>query len=320
MLSFFTKRLTCVWSVLALARIRNTDRIRHSVQAVATLLSNSYLVGFAQGKIYRGSLKHLCVPGMNCYSCPGAVGSCPIGGLQAVIGSRQFFFSAYVAGFICLVGILIGRFVCGWLCPFGWFQELLYQIPGVRKLKTFRGDCTLRKLKYIIALIFVILLPMFAADAAGVSSPAFCKWICPVGALEGALPLVLLQSSLRSAIGWLYTWKLFILLTLALLSLFIYRPFCKYLCPLGAFYGLTNRLSLLRYQVDTEKCNHCGACAKACPMNIHPDIHPNHTECIRCGKCRSACPKGTISIQKECRSLRTDCSFKQPNESTKDCS
>ncbi|MEG0831084.1 MAG: 4Fe-4S binding protein, partial [Acidaminococcaceae bacterium] len=96
---------------------------RTVVQALTTFLSNSYLQGFTQGKIFTGPSKQLCLPGLNCYSCPGALGACPLGSLQAVLGQRNFSFSFYLVGFFLLVGSLCGRFICGWLCPFGWVQD-----------------------------------------------------------------------------------------------------------------------------------------------------------------------------------------------------
>ena len=209
---------------------------RHGVQALWALLTNSYLAGFLQGKIYQGKLKTLCVPGLNCYSCPGAVGACPIGAMQAVIGSWNFKFAFYVAGFLMFVGGLMGRFVCGWLCPFGLIQDLLHKLPFWKKLETFRGDRLLRKLKYIILLIFVILMPMVLVDVLGQGAPYFCKLICPAGTLEGGIPLVLLNQSMQNALGLLYAWKNLLLLVTILLSILIYRPFCKYICPLGAVY------------------------------------------------------------------------------------
>lgn len=268
---------------------------RHGVQALWALLTNSYLVGFLQGKIYRGKLKNLCVPGMNCYSCPGALGACPIGSLQATIGSWNFKFAFYVAGFLFFVGALIGRFVCGWLCPFGLLQDLLHKIPFPKKVKTFRGDKLLRKLKYVILLVFVILLPLFLVDIMGQGAPYFCKLICPVGTLEGGIPLVLLNKSMHSALGWLYQWKLLLLGITIVLSILIYRPFCKYICPLGAIYSLFNPISVFQYRVDAHKCTHCGACAQVCKMQVDPARTPNHTECIRCGQCKKACPTGAIT-------------------------
>ncbi len=268
---------------------------RHRIQALWALLTNSYLVGFVQGKIYRGKLKNLCVPGLNCYSCPGAVGSCPIGAMQAVIGSWNFRFAFYAAGFLMFVGALAGRFVCGWLCPFGLVQDLLHKIPFVKKIDTFKGDRLLRRLKYVILIVFVILLPMFLVDVLGQGLPYFCKYICPAGTLEGGILLVLFNKSMRSALGWLYAWKSVLLIVTVILSVIIYRPFCKYICPLGAVYSVFNPISVFRYRVDKEKCTGCGACAKVCKMQVDPVKNANHPECIRCDACKKACPAKAIT-------------------------
>lgn len=268
---------------------------RHRIQALWALLTNSYLIGFVQGKIYKGKLKNLCVPGLNCYSCPGAVGACPIGAMQAVIGSWNFKFAFYVAGFLVFVGALVGRFVCGWLCPFGLIQDLLHKVPFPKKLKTFRGDKLLRKLKYIILAVFVILLPLFLVDVLGQGAPYFCKLICPVGTLEGGIPLVLLNKSMHNVLGWLYAWKNVLLDITVFLSIIIYRPFCKYICPLGAIYSVFNPISVFKYRVDESKCVNCGACSKACKMGCDPVTNANHTECIRCGLCKKVCPTGAIT-------------------------
>ncbi len=291
---------------------KSSQAPRHTVQALWALLTNSYLVGFAQGKIYQGKLKNLCVPGLNCYSCPGAVGACPIGALQAVIGSWNFKFAFYVAGFLVFVGALMGRFVCGWLCPFGLVQELLHKIPFMKKIHTFRGDRLLRRLKYVILLVFVILLPLFLVDILGQGAPWFCKLICPAGTLEGGIPMVLLNEGMRGAIGWLYAWKNVLLAATILLSIVIYRPFCKYICPLGAIYVVFNSISVFRYRVDEEKCTHCGACARACPMQVDPVANANDSECIRCGKCKQICSAGAICSG--CWDKRPAKSGKQPDQ------
>lgn len=280
---------------------RNKDRQtgaagkrRRMIQVLWAFLTNSYLVGFVQGKIYRGKLKNLCVPGLNCYSCPGAVGSCPIGAMLAVIGSWNFKFAFYAAGFLMFIGALMGRFVCGWLCPFGLIQDLLYKIPFLRKINTFKGDKLLRKLKYVILLVFVILLPMFLVDVLGQGLPYFCKFICPAGTLEGGILLVLFNESMRGALGWLYAWKSVLLAVTILLSVVIYRPFCKYICPLGVVYSVFNPIAVFRYRIDKEKCTGCGACARVCKMQVDPAKNVNHAECIRCGACKDACPVKVI--------------------------
>ena len=263
-------------------------RFRGWVQAGATLLSNLHLPNFLKGSLYQGAGKAVCVPGLNCYSCPAASGSCPIGALQAAVGSPQYRFSYYIVGFLLLLGMLLGRAICGFLCPFGWLQELLHKIPtkkfSSRKLKP------LRYLKYGILVVMVCMLPVLAANDVGIGDPFFCKYLCPQGVLEGAIPLSLVNPSIRAALGKLFSWKLSILLTIIVLSVLFFRPFCKWLCPLGAFYALLNRMSLFRMQVDRDKCVSCGKCAKACKMDVDVTKTPNHTECIRCGMCARACP------------------------------
>lgn len=274
-----------------------SEKRRHAVQAIWTILTNSYAIGFVQGKIYQGSLKQICVPGLNCYSCPGALGSCPIGALQAVLDGYKYQFSYYIVGFLMVVGALTGRFTCGYLCPFGFLQDLLHKIPFPKKIRTFRGDRLLRFTKYGIFIVFVILMPMFLVDFSGQGMPYFCKLICPAGALEGGIPLVLANPSLQSIIGFLYAWKMTILVVLILLSVMIWRPFCKYLCPLGAAYSVFNPISLVRLRLDEDKCVHCGGCAKVCPMNVKPFENPGSMECIRCGRCVSTCPTKALSMR-----------------------
>lgn len=269
------------------------NKNRWKIQLTATLLSNPFLSHFATGKLYKGKLKSLCVPGLNCYSCPAAAASCPIGALQSVIGSSKFHFAYYVVGFLILIGVLLGRVVCGFLCPFGWFQELLHKIP-TKKFSTKKLHF-LTYLKYVILVVFVIVLPMTVVNEVGMGDPFFCKYLCPAGILEGAIPLSLADSGIRAALGRLFTWKSCLLLGIILLTVFFYRPFCKWICPLGAFYALFNKVSLYRFQIDSEKCTSCGACSHVCKMDINVFRSPNHTECIRCGDCIRTCPHHAIS-------------------------
>ncbi len=268
--------------------------LRLWVQICFTALTNGYATGFVKGKIYTGAGKKFCLPGLNCYSCPGSLGACPIGSLQAVLGDRKYNFAFYVVGFLILVGALAGRFVCGWLCPFGLVQDLIHKIPFPKKLKKLPGDKVLRYLKYVILAGFVIILPLTVLDIVGQGSPWFCKYICPSGTLFGGIPLVAQNPALQSVLGWLFTWKVAILAVLILLSVIVFRPFCRYLCPLGAIYGLFNPIALYRFKIDEHKCTNCGACQKACPMDIPVQKTPNSPECIRCGKCKASCPHSAI--------------------------
>ena len=270
------------------------ERTRHLIQAVSALLMNGNLKGFLQGKIWQGKSKQVCVPGLNCYSCPGALGACPIGSLQAVLNGRQKNLSFYVTGLLILFGTIFGRLICGFLCPFGFLQELLYKIP-VRKWKIPKKiDDRLRYLKYVILVVFVLLLPAFLHGTYGIGDPWFCKYICPAGTLEGGIPLVSVNSGLRSMVGVLFSWKILILILVLVASMHIYRPFCKYMCPLGAIYGLFNRFSIYQMQVEKDTCTHCGICEKTCLMQVNVTENINSPECIRCGACKNACPVHAI--------------------------
>nr|WP_246566558.1 4Fe-4S binding protein [Tissierella simiarum] len=266
---------------------------RKLVQVITAVGTNSYISGFLNGTIYKGKLKKFCVPGLNCYSCPGALGACPIGSLQAVIGSANYYLSYYVLGTIALFGSLMGRLVCGWLCPFGLIQELIHKIPS-KKIRI-SGKNPLKYLKYIILISFVILMPMLIVNKLGMGDPYFCKYICPAGTLEAGIPLVLMNPSLKQAIGIIFSWKVFLLLVTIVGSILIARPFCRFICPLGAIYGLFNPVSFYRLEVSNEKCIRCNKCTKTCPVSVETYKTPNSPECIRCGECIKACPTKAIS-------------------------
>ena len=300
-------------------------RIRLAIQLLFAALLNGYAAGFARKKIFTGKSKYLCVPVLNCYSCPGALGSCPIGSLQAVLSGTGSRIPFYVLGTLVLFGTVFGRLLCGFVCPFGLIQDLLSKIP-VKKLRVpEKIDRPARYVKYGVLLILVILLPLLVRGTGGVGTPFFCKYLCPAGTLEGAVPLVLLNQPLRALAGPVFGWKMGVMAAVLLAAILIPRFFCRYLCPLGAFYGLFNRFSIYRMQLDRAKCIGCGACEKACPMAVKLVPEAGMTaeaaqnraageapstgtdvpggrrvcsiqspECIRCGKCRAACPAGAI--------------------------
>ncbi len=265
---------------------------RKIFQAVAFGFSNAHLLNFKGGRIYQGKWKNFCNPGLNCYSCPAASLSCPIGALQAVNGSMEFNFSFYVTGLLLAFGVLSGRGICGWFCPFGLFQELLHKIP-VPKLKLWRRFLYL---KYIMLVVFVLILPVAVTNFMGMGKPAFCQFICPAGTLTGGLPLLSLHQELRQTIGKLFSLKMFILIAVIAGCIFIYRFFCKTLCPLGAIYGIMNNISIYHIETDKDKCVSCGKCKAVCKMDVNPVEKPGSAECIRCGECVQACPENALYL------------------------
>lgn len=263
---------------------------RKLIQLYCALLFNANLKGFVSGNIYKGNSKALCAPGINCYSCPGAVAACPLGSLQGSFSAdRSTLF--YVGGILLLYCLMFGRLICGWLCPFGFIQELLYKIktPKLQKNPVTR---ILSYLKYVILVFFVFIVPIAYAfkDA---PMPAFCKYICPAGTLEGGLGLLsnAVNASYFSMLGPLFTWKFLILVSVVVGSIFVFRLFCRFICPLGALYGLFNKMSFFGVKVDNSKCTNCNLCINHCKLDVKT---VGDQECISCGECMNVCPTNAI--------------------------
>ena len=266
---------------------------RKLIQLYAALLYNAHLKGFITGEIYTGKLKAVCTPGLNCYSCPGAVGACPLGALQNAVASSGNRAPTYMLGILLLYGLIAGRTICGWACPFGLIQELLHKIPSP-KLKKSRVTKALSYLKYVILAVFAALIPFLMREE--LPLPAFCKYICPAGTFEGALALIShpKNAQLRDMLGILFTRKLIILIAVLAACVFVYRSFCRFLCPLGAIYGFFSRITLLGVKVEKSACTDCGACVARCPMDIS---RVGDHECIHCASCVSICPTGAIRFK-----------------------
>lgn len=278
---------------------------RKIIQLYFALLYNANLKGFVSGNIYKGDSKNLCVPGLNCYSCPGAVGACPLGSLQSAISSDKSTMF-YMGGILVLFGVLFGRLICGFACPFGLVQELFYKVK-TPKLKKNRVTRVLSFLKYAILVVFVFVIPI-AYALRDVPLPAFCKYICPSGTLEGGIGLLSNKANedYFTMLGPIFTWKFALLVSIIVGSVFVFRLFCRFFCPLGALYGLFNRFSVFGIKFERNKCVDCGLCVSNCKMDVK---HVGDFECINCGECVDLCPTKAIKWKGNVFALR-------PNEIT----
>ena len=254
---------------------------RRLIQLATSILTNPHAANFLSGKLYRGELKNFCAPGLNCWSCPAATFSCPIGALQAVGGSGGKF-SFYAAGFIILIGLLFGRVICGFLCPFGLIQELLNKIPSPK----FKLPRQLLRVKYFLLIIFVLVLPV----ATKFGEPTFCEYICPAGTLEAGLPLIATHEEFHDVLGKLFALKIFVLIAVIVGCVLVHRFFCRVMCPLGAIYGLLNKYSFSQIKFAQDKCVDCGRCKNVCPLDLDPTKDFNSAECVRCERCKKICP------------------------------
>lgn len=215
--------------------------------------------------------KSVCVPGLNCYSCPTAGGACPMGSIQHFIAVSQVPW--FAAGSMLAISAVVGRLPCGMLCPFGWLQDLLYKVPSFKIPLPYWTHY----LKFFFLVVVAGVVVLFTGDV------WFCK-ICPAGIFGAGIPQVFLDTNLAGLLGWLFTTKLAILAVTLVLSIFTKRPFCR-ICALGAVFSLGNPVSLMRLRVDKANCNHCDMCYRVCPMGIKPYEHPQSTACIRCLEC-----------------------------------
>lgn len=263
---------------------------RRLIQIYSALLFNANIKGFfgkGDNIIYRGNTKVLCSPGLNCYSCPGAVASCPLGALQNALSASNTKAPYYILGILGLLGLMLGRTICGFLCPVGLGQELLYKIK-TPKLKKSKYTRILSYFKYVLLIVFVIAIPLLYNTV-----PGFCKYICPAGTAAATGQLANPNNSdLYSMLGFLFSWKFLLLITFIVLSVFIFRFFCRFICPLGAIYGFFNRISLLGVKLEDKKCIECGLCIQTCQMDIRK---VGDHECINCGACIKVCPTHAIS-------------------------
>jgi polyferredoxin len=263
------------------------------VQIIAAALQNPFLANLFRGQIHSGGSKHICTPGLNCYSCPAAAFSCPVGSMQLFLAGARHNISLFVAGTVVATGAIFGRAICGYICPFGLFQDLLYRIKS-RKFRTKLR--VLRYVKYGILVLFVLILPFaIRHELSRLGQAWFCKYICPSGTIFGAIPLLAANEVLRDSVGGLFWLKSGIGIAIVSAGIFIYRPFCRILCPLGAFYGLFNPVAAFRLRCNREKCNSCRKCEGVCDSGINPLLTPDSPECIRCGDCVKACGKNALS-------------------------
>ncbi len=252
-------------------------RLRLPIQILAT---------FAVNALFLYDLRGICVPVLNCWACPYASFACPMGALQNSMPSLRATVLApiYILGSLLAISAILGRSMCGWLCPFGLVQDLL----GRLRRRQWRMPRWMGYLKYVMLVVAGLILPYLTF------TPWFCEF-CPQGALQGGILQPILNPSLRAMIGTLYYVKMGILAAFLVGSVFIRRPFCHSFCALGAIFSLLNRVSLVRMEYDREKCTDCMWCVKACPAGIDPRTDLNGNACVSCMEC-AKCPFDAIHV------------------------
>jgi len=274
--------------------------VRRWAQTALLLLQNAYWAFPWTRTLYQGPLKHLCTPGLNCYSCPAAVLACPLGTLQHFVAALRpalrwgtYRLGFYVVGFLTAVGLLGGRFSCGWLCPFGFLQDGLHHLPSPK----LRVPSALGWVRYGVLGTLVLFLPAVVLTPLGYGDAWFCRYACPAGTLEAG-GLFYLMPELAEQIGPVLAWKLGLLAVILAWAVLSYRPYCRTLCPLGAIYGLFNRWSLVAVEWEPDRCTDCRACVDGCEVEVDPRRGPGDLACLRCFGCAvHRCPSGALTVR-----------------------
>lgn len=231
-------------------------------------------------------LHTVCGPVFHCYSCPLATFACPIGVIANF--SALHLFPLAALGTLVILGSFIGNAVCGWACPFGFLQDLAGRIPTPRfALPAWTGYA-----KYVVLVGLVIAVPY----AWGEAHPLFFCRLCPAGALEGAIPNTVRVARAGGEVVLPSAVKLTILGGTLALMLFTQRPWCRLFCPLGAIFGIFNRMSLVTLRFGAQACRGCGQCDKMCRYGVLPNRNVNNSRCIRCLECTrcTALSLGTV--------------------------
>ena len=223
-------------------------------------------------------------PFFYCYACPAAAFACPIGVLQNYAILQQVPF--YAIGVVGLFGLALGRFWCGWACPFGLVQDL------VSLVRRGRSQDVLRLPRFAWTKFVVLIAVLILAGV--VAETLFCK-ICPAGSLFAAIPQRFVSTELEFG-TFFYVHLVTLAIALVLFAL-VGRFWCRYLCPMGAVLGLFNPVSILKVRVDFDKCSRCEDCLSVCPAKIEKleDIE-SCTDCTRCGRCIESCGADAIKI------------------------
>ncbi len=257
---------------------------RRIIQLISLISLNSYFKGFINRINYGGSLKKICIPVINCWSCPSALTGCPIGAIEVYVKSGQIPYVPIL--YILVPGALLGRFFCGFICPAGFLQELLFRF----KTKKFKIN---RNLSYlpVFSLIFSVIIFSYLSSQAW-----FSRYLCPIGTIQASIPWVILDEGIRNNIGGVFIYKIFFLIFLILMCIFVFRFFCRVLCPLGFVLGVFNKVAFLKIRYFGENCDRCTNCKDICPVELKIPEEVNNFQCIRCMNCVNICKKGCFKV------------------------
>ena len=231
-------------------------------------------------------LHTMCSPVFHCYACPLATFACPIGIIANLAALHIFPFVAI--GLLVVVGAIFGTLICGWVCPFGFLQDLAAKVPTPK----FDPPRWASHFRYVVLIVTVLAIPYFFGEGHWL----FICRVCPAGGLEAGVPNMIAQARAGEPVAWPNAIKITIIVLFIVTIFFMKRPWCRVLCPLGAIFSLFNRASVFFLRVDPNKCTDCKRCHKLCEFGIQPEKSPNDSRCVRCLEC-TACGPDALKLE-----------------------
>jgi len=223
-----------------------------------------------------------------------------------------------IASFV-LIAVVLGRALCGWVCPFGFIQDLMAYVKKKHMEVSLRTHQTMVNVKYFILGATLFISASLAASLAmgvgesyeraiGIFAPAPFNALSPSDTLFAILPRIILkvwlgaavESLLMSPLLWV---RLVIMGAFVVLAVYVPRSWCRYACPHGALLAVLNRFSFLGLKREPVKCTKdgCRRCVEVCPMKIRilelPWEKFSDPECIYCLKCVDECPTKAIRLK-----------------------
>jgi len=265
------------------------------IQNLRTWIQSFFLVALHGS--WGPEAKGFCNPVLSCHSCALAWFACPVGIFVHYSGYHLFPYLAL--GTVLLLGVLFGRILCGWVCPFGFLQDLLNRIPtpklGLPAWTSY--------IKYLVLLSMVFVIPWFLGEE---TTYSFCR-VCPASALEVTVPNLIMGGTVTVAT----LVKLGILVAVLGLALFTSRFFCRVLCPIGAIMAPMNFVSFWFVRPAESNCLLCSKCDKKCPVEGKPSerISAGRTanralDCVVCHQCQTDCPSRRLDAKKREKALK----------------
>ena len=185
--------------------------------------------------------------------------------------------------FFAALAVIGAKLICGWACPFGALQELIYHLPILRRLKKRRIPFAVSN--GIRGLLFVATLVILFGIVGGHEGLVIYHYINPFNLFNFDFDTVAIAVFIAA---------------LLVVSLGVYRPFCQFVCPFGLLSWFLERLSIFRVRVDRHRCIDCGACDRACPLEAAKGrvaglMFP--ADCFSCGRCLNVCPTDAIHYE-----------------------